>query len=157
MSPAIGSAARGEIEAKDQQFRVGGETKALYGGAIHYWRLDRDKWSDILDKVKGMGFTTVSIYIPWEVHETAKGAFDFGSIDPRKDIDAFLTLCELKDFNIVVRPGPQINSGAHLVRISAPPSRRSRTAGAELPGNQGGSRASAAADPRDELCGRQVF
>jgi len=110
MSPAIGSAAHSEIEAKDQQFRIGGETKALHGGAVHYWRLDRDKWSDILDKVKGMGFSTVSIYIPWEVHETAKGAFDFGSIDPRKDIDAFLTLCESKDFNIVVRPGPQINA-----------------------------------------------
>jgi beta-galactosidase len=110
MSPAIGSAVNSEIEAKDHQFRIGGETTALYGGAVHYWRLDRDKWSDILDKVKGTGLTTVSIYIPWEIHETAKGEFDFGSIDPRKDIDAFLTLCELKGFNIVVRPGPQINA-----------------------------------------------
>ena len=30
MSPTIGSAGSSEIEAKDQQFRIGGETKALY-------------------------------------------------------------------------------------------------------------------------------
>jgi beta-galactosidase len=72
--------------------------------------LDRDKWDDILDKVKGLGFTMISIYIPWEAHEIEKGKFDFGEINPSNDIDAFLTLCEEKGFIIVVRPGPQINS-----------------------------------------------
>jgi len=57
-----------------------------------------------------MGFTMISIYIPWEVHEISKGRFDFGEINPSNDIDAFLTLCEEKGFSIVVRPGPQINS-----------------------------------------------
>jgi beta-galactosidase len=80
---------------------------ALYGGAVHYWRLDREKWSPILDEVKRMGFTTISIYIPWEVHEVARGAFTF---EGNKDIDAFLGLIEEKDLDIVVRPGPQINS-----------------------------------------------
>lgn len=94
----------------DHQFRIGREVASVYGGAVHYWRLDRDTWSDILDKVKGMGFTTISTYIPWEIHEIEKGKFDFGQIDPRKDIDAFLTLCESKELYAVVRPGPQINS-----------------------------------------------
>ena len=98
------------VSARDHRFVVGDDVTALYGGAVHYWRLDRDRWSDILDKVKGMGFTTISIYIPWEVHEVERGTFDFGRIDPRKDIDAFLTLIEEKGLNIVVRPGPQINS-----------------------------------------------
>lgn len=87
-----------------------GEPTTLYGGAVHYWRLERDRWDGILDSVKRMGFTTISIYIPWEVHEIEKGRFDFGEIDPSKDVDAFLTLCESKGFRIVVRPGPQINS-----------------------------------------------
>ena len=98
------------IRADDHQFRVGDDVASLYGGAVHYWRLDRDKWSDILDKVKGMGFTTISIYIPWEAHEIERGKFDFGERNPSNDIDAFLTLCEEKGFLIVVRPGPQINS-----------------------------------------------
>jgi len=98
------------VMAGDHQFRIGNQVASLYGGAVHYWRLDRDKWDDILDKVKGMGFTTISIYIPWEVHEIERGKFDFGQNNPSNDIDAFLTLIEQKGLNIVVRPGPQINS-----------------------------------------------
>ena len=60
--------------------------------------------------MKSLGFTTISIYIPWEVHEIERGKFDFGQNNPSNDIDAFLTLIEEKGLNIVVRPGPQINS-----------------------------------------------
>jgi beta-galactosidase len=95
------------IVAADHAFRVDGDPAELYGGAMHYWRIERDKWSGILDSVVAMGFTTVSIYIPWEVHEIERGKFDFSG---NKDIDAFLTLIESKGLRIVVRPGPQINS-----------------------------------------------
>jgi len=98
------------IKVGNRQFRLNGEPLSIYSGAVHYWRLDRDKWDDILTKVKGMGFNTVSIYIPWEVHEIKRGEFDFGQVNPSNDIDAFLTLCEQKELNIIVRPGPQINS-----------------------------------------------
>ncbi|MDO8105577.1 beta-galactosidase, partial [Isoptericola sp. b441] len=87
-----------------------GEEVSLYGGAVHYWRLARETWEPILDSVKRMGFTMISIYIPWEAHEIERGRFDFGEINPSNDIDAFLTLCEDKGFRIIVRPGPQINS-----------------------------------------------
>jgi beta-galactosidase len=95
------------VVVADQRFSVDGRTHALYGGAMHYWRLERDRWSPILDEVCRMGFTMISIYIPWEVHERARGDFDF---EGNKDIDAFLTLIEEKGLDIVVRPGPQINS-----------------------------------------------
>ena len=98
---------RRTVVAEEQRLCVHDEPKALYGGAVHYWRLDRDKWSPILDKVKAMGFTTISVYIPWEVHEVARGEFTF---EGNKDIDAFLTLIEENGLDIVVRPGPQINS-----------------------------------------------
>jgi beta-galactosidase len=99
--------APGPIAVGDHSFRIDGQATALYGGAVHYWRLDRDKWDGILESVKAMGFTTISIYIPWEVHEIERGSFDFSG---NKDIDAFLTLIESKGLNIVARPGPQINS-----------------------------------------------
>ncbi len=98
---------RRQIAVGDGRFVVGGERRNLYGGAVHYWRLDRDKWSSILDSVKSMGFNMISIYMPWEIHEVAKGEFDFSG---NKDIDAFMTLCEEKGLAIVARPGPQINS-----------------------------------------------
>ncbi|OJV88258.1 MAG: beta-galactosidase [Chloroflexi bacterium 54-19] len=95
------------IEAGNHQFRIDGKVAEVYGGAVHYWRLEREKWGKILDEVAAMGFTTISIYIPWEVHEIERGKFDFSG---NKDIDAFLTMIEERDMNIVVRPGPQINS-----------------------------------------------
>lgn len=90
-----------------QRFAVSEQSKALYAGAMHYWRLDRHNWALILDEVKAMGFTAISIYIPWEIHEVSRGTFDFAG---DKDIDAFLSLIEEKDMDIIVRPGPQINS-----------------------------------------------
>lgn len=107
MSTGTSEAAPRAVVAADHRFSVDDETRALYGGAVHYWRLERERWSPILDEVKRMGFTMISIYIPWEVHERARGDFDF---EGSKDIDAFLTLIEEKGLDIVVRPGPQINS-----------------------------------------------
>jgi beta-galactosidase len=107
MSTGTSEAAHRAVVAADQRFSVNDETHALYGGAVHYWRLERERWSPILDEVKRMGFGTISTYIPWEVHERARGEFDF---DGNKDVDAFLTLIEEKGFDIIVRPGPQINS-----------------------------------------------
>ncbi|HVS84721.1 MAG TPA: beta-galactosidase [Gaiellaceae bacterium] len=107
MSTEAIDAGRRAVVADNHRLSVDDRTKALYGGAVHYWRLDRERWSPILDEVARMGFTTISIYIPWEVHERSRGEFDFAG---NKDIDAFLTLIEEKGFDIVVRPGPQINS-----------------------------------------------
>lgn len=98
------------ISVGNGEFRIDGRVEKLYGGAVHYWRLDREKWEGILQSVKDLGFTMISIYIPWEAHELERGVFDFGERDSRTDIDAFLTLCEQNGFRIVVRPGPQINS-----------------------------------------------
>jgi len=100
----------GAVRIGEHKFLIDGEVTSLYSGAVHYWRLDRNKWDDILEKVKGMGFTTITTYIPWEVHEVEKGVFDFGESKPSNDIDGFLTLCEKKGLKAIVRPGPQINS-----------------------------------------------
>ncbi len=98
------------VSIDDGALTLHGEPTTLYGGAVHYWRLERERWDGILESVKRMGFTMVSIYIPWEVHEIEKGRFDFGEVNPSNDVDAFLSLCESKGLRVVVRPGPQINS-----------------------------------------------
>jgi beta-galactosidase len=98
------------IETKYDGLYIEGQRTSVYSGELHYWRLDPSKWEEILDKVKGMGFDRVTMYIPWEIHEVNKGNFDFGDIEPSKDLDKFLTLCEQKQLKVLVRPGPQINS-----------------------------------------------
>jgi len=118
------------------------ELTPVYSGSVHYWRLERELWDPILDNVKAMGFQMICSYIPWAVHEVAPGEFDFGEQDPRKDIDAFLSLCEAKGIWVLVRPGPHIN--AELTRFGFPewvlmdPQVQARTATGSLAIFQGG-------------------
>jgi beta-galactosidase len=52
----------------------------------------------------------VETYIPWAVHEIAPGSFDWGTLDARKDVEAFLRLCEERGLWLLARPGPLINA-----------------------------------------------
>jgi len=89
---------------------IDGKNVPLYSASIHYWRLEKNLWGKLLDKVKKMGFQVISTYIPWSIHEIKRGKFDFGEIDEKKDLNSFLSLCAKKDLYILVRPGPHINA-----------------------------------------------
>ncbi len=89
---------------------IDGQSVPVYSGSVHYWRLERDLWPLILDRVQALGFGMVETYIPWSVHEIAPGDFDWGSLDPRKDFEAFCQLCEARGLYLLVRPGPLINA-----------------------------------------------
>ena len=89
---------------------VDGQIVPVYSGSVHYWRLERALWPKILDRVIELGFGMVETYIPWSVHETSPGVFDWGRIDDRKDVEAFMRLCEEKGLWLMVRPGPLINA-----------------------------------------------
>lgn len=98
------------LTIRNERFYLDCDPELLVSGSVHYWRLDRFRWSMILDRVREMGFGTICTYVPWGVHETAPGEFDFGEINPDYNLDAFLTLCEEKDMHVLLRPGPHVNS-----------------------------------------------
>src|SRR5512145_2353171 len=89
---------------------IDGQHVPVYSGTIHYWRLERDLWPLILDRAKALGFNMIETYIPWSIHEIEPGLFDWGQIDPRKNVEAFMALCEEKRLWLLVRPGPLINA-----------------------------------------------
>ncbi|HSD85020.1 MAG TPA: beta-galactosidase [Anaerolineae bacterium] len=89
---------------------IEGHHVPVYSGTIHYWRLERDRWALILDRAKELGFNMIETYIPWSIHEIHPGYFDWGQDDPRKDVEAFMKLCEEKGLWLLVRPGPLINA-----------------------------------------------
>jgi beta-galactosidase len=89
---------------------INGQHVPVYSGTIHYWRLERDLWPLILDRAKELGFNMIETYIPWSIHEIEPGLFDWGQIDPRKDVEAFMRLCEERGVWLLVRPGPLINA-----------------------------------------------
>ena len=86
-----------------------GEEHLILSGEVHSWRLDPARWPDILDAVASLGFTTVSLYVPWCVHEVAPGEFDFSGA---RDLRAILSLIQERGLKAMVRIGP--DSGAEL-------------------------------------------
>jgi beta-galactosidase len=90
--------------------QIDGREVPVYSGSVHYWRLERERWPLILDQVAALGFGMVETYIPWSIHETSPGVYDWGQVDSRKDFEAFMRLCEERGLWLLVRPGPLINA-----------------------------------------------
>jgi beta-galactosidase len=87
-----------------------GEVLPLWAGAMHYWRHPPGEWGACLEAMRAMGLRLVDIYVPWGVHETAPGVYDFGEHDPSLDVAAFLELAHEIGLRCVMRPGPHINA-----------------------------------------------
>ncbi len=89
---------------------LGKDVVPLWAGAVHYFRMEVANWPPALQSVKKLGFRLVDIYVPWAVHELEKGNYDFGRLDPKKDLRAFLELCQELELFVIFRPGPHINA-----------------------------------------------
>ena len=87
-----------------------GEILPLYAGAMHYWRHARSEWGPGLDAIRSLGLRLVDVYVPWSVHETAAGEFDFGETNPSLDVARFLEMARERGLKVVLRPGPHINA-----------------------------------------------
>jgi len=86
---------------------VGGVEHDLFAGAIHYWRLDRADWRPCLLAMKKLGLSIVETYVPWAVHELARGSYEWKR---ELDVGAFLDEVARQDMLAIVRPGPHINA-----------------------------------------------
>ena len=82
----------------------------LYAGAMHYWRHSPDEWARGLDEMKAMGMRLVDTYVPWGVHETRQGHFDFGEHFARLDVARFVEMVGERGMYLILRPGPHINA-----------------------------------------------
>ncbi|MBX3190470.1 MAG: beta-galactosidase [Labilithrix sp.] len=90
--------------------REDSELLPLWAGAMHYWRHAPEDWGPCLDAMKAMGLRLVDTYVPWGVHETSQGSFDFGERYARLDVARFVRLAHQKGLKVIARPGPHINA-----------------------------------------------
>ena len=86
--------------------RIGNESLPLHAGSMHYFRLARSVWQPALESLHALGVRFVDIPIPWSIHETAPGAFDFGESNPRLDVPGFIELAARAGLRVIVRLGP---------------------------------------------------
>lgn len=101
-APTVGLCAEGLL--------VGEQHVPLHAGSVHYWRLDPNDWRACLESCRRLGLRLIDVYVPWDVHELAKGRFDFGEHSPRNDVAAFLRIVHELGMYAIARPGPHINA-----------------------------------------------
>jgi len=99
------------LKVTDNQFLIGKEVYPPLSVELSYFRVPKRYWSICFERVKRSGFRIVSTYVPWNLHETPQGQFDFsGQLDPRRDLIVFLELAREFGFKVILKPGPWIGA-----------------------------------------------
>lgn len=88
-----------------EDFLLNGQPFKIMSGTIHYFRIRPDEWYHSLYNLKALGFNTVETYIPWNLHESSEGIFDFNG---NLDIQKFVHLAESLNLFVILRPSPYI-------------------------------------------------
>ncbi|MDQ1036152.1 beta-galactosidase [Streptomyces sp. V3I8] len=86
-------------------FRLRGEPFRIISGAMHYFRIHPDQWTDRLRKARLMGLNTVETYVPWNLHQPEPGTL---VLDGILDLPRYLRLARAEGLNVLLRPGPYI-------------------------------------------------
>jgi beta-galactosidase len=88
-----------------RDFLLDGQPFRILSGAIHYFRVHPDLWTDRIRKARQMGLNTIETYVPWNAHSPAPDTF---RTDGALDLGRFLDLVAAEGMQAIVRPGPYI-------------------------------------------------
>lgn len=95
----------------DNKFVIGRDEFFPFSAEMHYFRVEKRYWSICFERIKKAGFRIISTYVPWNLHETRPGEFDFRGVNgPEKDLIVFLELCREFGFKVILKPGPWIKA-----------------------------------------------
>lgn len=72
-------------------------------GEFHYSRFPNKYWEESILKMKAGGINVIATYVFWNIHERAKGIFDW---EGDRNLRRFVELCEKHDIYLIVRIGP---------------------------------------------------
>ncbi|MBM7829470.1 beta-galactosidase [Agromyces cerinus] len=94
----------------DTDFLLDGSPHRVLSGALHYFRVHPDQWSDRIRKARLMGLNTIETYVPWNEHSPTRGEFRTAG---QLDLARFLDLVHAEGMHAIVRPGPYICAEWH--------------------------------------------
>lgn len=92
-----------ELVPNTRYLTLGGEPILPVMGEMHFSRVPREHWRDVLLKMKAGGITIVSCYLFWNHHEEREGQFDWSG---DKDFRGFVQLCASLGLWVYPRIGP---------------------------------------------------
>ena len=92
-----------QLEANNLYLSLNGKPILPVMGEVHYTRIPRDQWEDVLLKMKAGGINIVASYVIWIHHEEIEGQFNWSG---NKDVRAFAELCAKHGLWFYPRIGP---------------------------------------------------
>ena len=106
-TPALAGTAHA-ITWDSRSLKIDGRRAFIWSGEMHPFRLPSpDAWRDVLQKMRAIGFNTVSFYFPWGYYTPTPGVYDFSGV---RDIDRILRMAEAEGLYVIVRAGPYVNA-----------------------------------------------
>ena len=98
------------VSYDSRSFIIDGRRTLLLGGAVHYPRIEPQRWHSVLQQMLAAGMNHVQIYTFWNLHEpTFDGInhqYDFHS--PRSNLRGFLQAAQDVGVFVNVRVGPYV-------------------------------------------------
>jgi beta-galactosidase GanA len=106
--PVALAAAAHEITWDSRSLKIDDHRVFIWSGEMHPFRLPSPgAWRDVLQKMRAIGFNTVSFYFPWGYFTPSPGVYDFSGV---RDIDGILRMAEEESLYVIVRAGPYVNA-----------------------------------------------
>ncbi len=108
LGSGCGGGGRSTVEVGEGGLLLDGRLFPVLGGTLNYWQHEPGDWPALLDSLVRLGLNSVWTAVPWALHETGPGRFDFGEADPRLALGSFLKLARERSLKVMLRPGPRI-------------------------------------------------
>ena len=107
VTPAAAAAQSSPVTWDRHSLRIDGRPLFVSSGEVHPFRMPggAPAWREVLATLRASGLNTISIYVPWQLHEPAPGEFRFSG---RYDLERFLQIARDEHLYVIVRPGPYI-------------------------------------------------
>ena len=95
------------IEVKNSIIHIDGNPFLVASAEVDYARIPREYWERQLKLMECMGLNTVTVKIPWMLHEPKEGIFDFEGMH---DVKEFCRLAQEKGLLVWLHLGPYVGA-----------------------------------------------
>ena len=92
---------------EDGVLKMDGKPYTVASAEIDYARLPREYWANRLNVLSTMGVNTVTVKIPWMLHEPQEGIFNFEGMN---DVKEFCRLAQDKGLFVWLHIGPYVGA-----------------------------------------------
>lgn len=92
-----------KLEVNNQYLTLNGKPIIPVMGEVHFSRIPREQWEDVILKMKACGINIIATYVLWIHHEEIEGQFEWSG---NKDLRAFAKLCAKHGLWFYPRIGP---------------------------------------------------